>query len=140
MEKLSLNNQPPPAYQPAATPPLPSRNNSAAPQPEVMRATALYAYSVQGDCNFNVGDEIIVLKVVNDDWWVGKNARTNSEGAFPKTYVQPHNSPSKGNQYPSEKANNGGYPAQAQQGYRQSGPPPPGPSNPYNRWVNQSEV
>jgi len=133
MEKLSLDNQPPPAYQKAPTPTLPSRNNYSAPQPEVMRATALYAYSAEGDCNFNVGDEIIVLKLVNDDWWVGKNARTNSEGAFPKTYVQPHNSPPEGNQYPNEKANTGGHQAQGYQGYRQNGPPPPGPSDPYNR-------
>ncbi|KAH8601367.1 hypothetical protein B0O99DRAFT_255371 [Bisporella sp. PMI_857] len=140
MGNLSLNNQqqPPPAYH-QATPPLPSRNNSSIPQGEVHRATALYAYHAAGDCNFDVGDEITVIKIVNDDWWIGRNLRTNSEGAFPKTYVQVITNPTPlGNatyNYGNEKASGygGGYPGQVHQGYQQQGPPPPGPSNPYNR-------
>ncbi|KAG9247126.1 hypothetical protein BJ878DRAFT_539588 [Calycina marina] len=105
MEKLSMNDNPPPSYQSTGPPALPTRNSTSTPKPkEVMRASALYTYESVGDCCFNVGDEIIVMKIVNDDWWVGKNAKTGSEGAFPKTYVQPRNGSSTGNYYNGENA------------------------------------
>jgi hypothetical protein len=81
---------------------------------------------------------------MNADWWLGKNMRTGKEGVFPVNYVQVQaKSPSPGGiagntspyyAYGNEKANGygEGYPGQYQQ---QQGPPPPGPSNPYNSSV-----
>jgi len=75
-----------------------------------------------------------VYEYHNADWWVGKNARTSSEGAFPVSYVQPRAAPVNNfGQFNNEKANGyNAYPAQAHQPYQNQGPPPPGPTDPYN--------
>ncbi len=108
-------------------------------KPEISRATALYRYTEPEDCNFEVGDQIAVYEHMNADWWHGKNLRTGKEGVFPVNYVQvqhqnaaPSNIPAQG-VYGNEKQNGfGSYPGQ--QSYQQ-GPPPPGPSNPYDSAV-----
>ncbi|EEP82747.1 conserved hypothetical protein [Uncinocarpus reesii 1704] len=66
---------PPPSY--AATPPI------------LCMASALYAYSPTdgGDLALQAGDRIQVLEHMNNDWWRGRNERTNLEGIFPRTYV-----------------------------------------------------
>jgi hypothetical protein len=100
---LKVNNDaPPPAYQNQGPPSLPSRGNS---KPEVARATALYRYAEPGDCNFEVGDEIVVFEKMNPDWWLGKNQRTGTEGVFPMNYVQEHVAPSPNPGWGNEKAN-----------------------------------
>ena len=135
---LSVNDPPPPAYNTPTPPSLPGRTPS---KPEISRATALYRYAEAGDCNFEVGDQISVLEHMNADWWLGKNLRTGQEGVFPVNYVQIQTNPSRpsgmgGNispqpgHYGNEKAHGyGGFQPQ------QQGPPPPGPSNPYNSAV-----
>ncbi|CAG8973553.1 hypothetical protein HYALB_00002879 [Hymenoscyphus albidus] len=129
MAVMKVNDAPPPAYN---TPPsLPSRQNT---KPELTRAIALYRYAEPGDCNFEVGDHISVLEYMNADWWLGKNIRTGQEGVFPVNYVQATaNAPSPHGAYGNEKA--GAYQSQVQQG-----PPPPGPSNPYNSAVPPMQI
>ncbi|TVY78469.1 [PSI+] inducibility protein [Lachnellula suecica] len=139
---MHLNNAspPPPAYTtPNAPPSLPSRQ---ATKPEIARATALYRYTEPEDCNFEVGDEISVFEYMNADWWFGKNTRTGKEGVFPVTYVQiqTNPAPSVHGVYGNEKANNsygayGNEKVNAYPGVQAQGPPPPGPSNPYNSSV-----
>ncbi|EYE99279.1 SH3 domain-containing protein [Aspergillus ruber CBS 135680] len=52
-------------------------------------ATALYAFEVKdhGDLELQPYDKIQVLKYENDQWWYGRNERTNSEGIFPRAWV-----------------------------------------------------
>jgi len=66
---------PPPAYQ--------------AP-PVLSIASALYAYTPTdaGDLALQPHDRIHVLEHMNNDWWRGRNERTNSEGIFPRSYVR----------------------------------------------------
>ncbi|KAG9230208.1 hypothetical protein BJ875DRAFT_163588, partial [Amylocarpus encephaloides] len=129
---MNVNNEPPPpAYNTPTTgpPSLPNRG-----RPEIARATALYRYAEPEDCNFEVGDEISVFEKMNADWWLGKNVRTGKEGVFPVNYVQVQTNPEplpSPAAYGNEKA--GGYPGAYQA--QQQGPPPPGPSNPYNSSV-----
>ena len=74
---------------------------------------------------------------------MGKNTRTGQEGVFPSNYVQKQMNPSPLEYYGNrEKASAypGGYPGlntqnQQYQPYQQQGPPPPGPSNPYDASV-----
>lgn len=132
------NDPPPPAYTSPAAPSLPSRGPSS--KPELSRATALYRYSEAGDCSFEAGDEIAVYEHMNADWWHGRNMRTGQEGVFPVNYVQvkqanPLGGGSHGS-YGNEKAN--GYPGSY--GHQQQGPPPPGPSNPYNSAVPPMQI
>jgi hypothetical protein len=132
---LSINNDAPPAYNNPTPPSLPSRQAAEPPKPEISQATALYRYSdPKGeDCEFEVGDEIAVYNKLNADWWHGRNIRTNKEGMFPNTYVQERAPPSSGyGAYGNEKQNYGGY--------QQQGPPPPGPSNPYNSAVPPMQI
>lgn len=125
---MKVSDAPPPAYN--APPSLPSRNS----KPELTRAIALYRYAEPGDCNFEVGDHISVIEYMNADWWLGKNVRTGQEGVFPVNYVQATASaPSPHGAYGNEKA--GAYQAQ-----QQPGPPPPGPSNPYNSAVPPMQI
>ncbi|ESZ96605.1 hypothetical protein SBOR_2972 [Sclerotinia borealis F-4128] len=129
--QLNVNNDnPPPSYQ--STPNLPPRGPTQLPaRPEIGRATALYRYTESEDCNFEVGDIVIIFEYMNDDWWMGKNEKTGKEGVFPANYVQKHTSqfaPQPAN-YGNEKATYSPY------GSQQQGPPPPGPSNPYNSSV-----
>jgi len=66
---------------------------------------------------------------------MGKNLRTGQEGVFPSNYVQRQMNPSPVEYYGNnEKASAypGGYPGLVTQQHQQQGPPPPGPSNPYN--------
>ncbi len=138
---LSVSDAPPPAYN---TPPsLPGRGTS---KPEISRVIALYRYAEAGDCNFEVGDQISVYEHMNTDWWMGKNLRTGQEGVFPVNYVQVQTSPSRTsgldgnmppqNYYGNEKATSYG----AYQPQQQQGPPPPGPSNPYNSAVPPMQI
>lgn len=97
----------------------------------------MYRYDDPNDCQFEVGDTIAVYEYMNAEWWLGKNLRTGKEGVFPVSYVQPQvpGPASPHGAYGNEKANGyqaGGYanPYTAPQG-----PPPPGPSNPYNSSV-----
>lgn len=121
------------------TPPaLPGRKESFPPtKPELARAIGLYRYATPGDCNFEVGDEISVTDFTNNEWWFGRNMRTGVEGVFPTNYVQRQTNPSPpiGHYGGNEKAGvyGGGYPGQPT--YAQQGPPPPGPSSPYNSSV-----
>ncbi|OJJ48622.1 hypothetical protein ASPZODRAFT_61993 [Penicilliopsis zonata CBS 506.65] len=77
-EKTALqeayNQPPPPAYQ---VPPV------------LSIATALYAYTPTdtGDLALQPRDRIQVLEHMNNDWWRGRNERTNLEGIFPRSYV-----------------------------------------------------
>ncbi|KAK8906537.1 hypothetical protein QC760_005127 [Botrytis cinerea] len=128
--QLNVNNDnPPPSYQ--STPNLPPRGPTQPPaRPEVGRATALYRYTEPEDCNFDVGDTIIIYEYMNDDWWMGKNEKTGKEGVFPSNYVQKHQNQSpQGAYYGNEKATYSPY------GSQQQGSAPPGPSNPYNSSV-----
>jgi len=136
---MRLNDPPPPAYSTPAAPSLPNRAPSAPPaKPEIARATALYRYAEPDDCTFEAGDQIAVHEYMNNDWWLGRNLRTGKEGVFPVNYVQvipsqPQGPPAMHGAYGNEKSNyNNAYPGQYQQ---QQGPPPPGPSNPYNSSV-----
>ncbi|KAI8614012.1 hypothetical protein BC830DRAFT_1129333 [Chytriomyces sp. MP71] len=66
--------------------PLPGR--LPAPAPPANRVVALYDFDGQraGDLSFRAGDEIVVLKKNDNDWWDGRiGAR---EGVFPANYVQ----------------------------------------------------
>ncbi|KAJ8067094.1 hypothetical protein OCU04_004472 [Sclerotinia nivalis] len=128
--QLNVNSDnPPPSYQ--STPNVPPRGPTQPPaRPEIGRATALYRYTEPEDCNFEVGDIIIIYEYMNDDWWMGKNEKTGKEGVFPSNYVQKHaNQPAEPNYYGNEKATYSPY-APQQQGFQ-----PPGPSNPYNSSV-----
>ncbi|KAF7870434.1 hypothetical protein EAF04_004178 [Stromatinia cepivora] len=128
--QLNVNSDnPPPSYQ--STPNLPPRGPTQPPaRPEVGRATALYRYTEPEDCNFEVGDIVIIYEYMNDDWWMGKNEKTGKEGVFPSNYVQKHtNQPAQPTYYGNEKAAYSPYAPQ------QHGPQPPGPSNPYNSSV-----
>ncbi|KAG4033605.1 hypothetical protein MFRU_004g01090 [Monilinia fructicola] len=129
--QLNVNNDhPPPSYQSTPNPP-PRAPTQPPPRPEIGRATALYRYTEPDDCNFEVGDIIIIFEYMNDDWWMGKNERTGKEGVFPSNYVQKHtNQPTfQPGYYGNEKATYSPYAAQ------QQGPAPPGPSNPYDSSV-----
>lgn len=131
---LSVNDAPP-AYQTPNPPPPPARQNSAPPtRPEIARATALYPYSEPEDCTFVVGDEIAVYEYMNNDWWMGRNIRTGKEGVFPVNYVQVQGGgPAPYGQEKSQAYNSFPQQHQPQQQWNQhQGPPPPGPSNPYN--------
>ncbi|KAA8569276.1 hypothetical protein EYC84_000937 [Monilinia fructicola] len=116
---------------PSTPNPPPRAPTQPPPRPEIGRATALYRYTEPDDCNFEVGDIIIIFEYMNDDWWMGKNERTGKEGVFPSNYVQKHtNQPTfQPGYYGNEKATYSPYAAQ------QQGPAPPGPSNPYDSSV-----
>jgi hypothetical protein len=143
------NDPPPPAYNIPTPPSLPTRENKQVhSKPVIAEATAMYRYAAQddNDCALEVGDSIVVYKYENQDWWIGKNLRTGKEGVFPTNYVQvtptqpgghnAHASPQ--GVYGNEKNQGyGGYPGQYQQ---QAGPPPPGPSNPYNSAVPPMQI
>ncbi|KIW54036.1 hypothetical protein PV05_06428 [Exophiala xenobiotica] len=76
-------------YTPVPTPaPLPPPAYVQTPQ-ILSVATALYAYSPTdaGDLALQQGDRIQVTEHMNNDWWRGRNERTNMEGIFPRSYV-----------------------------------------------------
>lgn len=72
-------------YSPPAAPPP----SYAAAPPVIAMASALYAYTPTdaGDLALQPNDRIQVLEHMNNDWWRGRNERTNLEGIFPRTYV-----------------------------------------------------
>ncbi|EXJ73851.1 uncharacterized protein A1O5_03613 [Cladophialophora psammophila CBS 110553] len=75
-------------YAPVPTPaPLPPP--AYVPPPILSIASALYAYTPTdaGDLALQQGDRIQVLEHMNNDWWRGRNERTNLEGIFPRSYV-----------------------------------------------------
>lgn len=62
-------------------------------EPGIARVIAAYSYSEPKDCNFEPGDEIVVIGKLDDDWWFGKNLRNGIEGCFPANYVRAKSSP-----------------------------------------------
>ncbi|KHJ35258.1 putative sh3 domain-containing protein [Erysiphe necator] len=133
MGNLCLNNEPTPS--PASVP------LTAPTKVEIARANALYRYAEAGDCNFEVGDTIIVYEYMNQDWWLGKNLRTGQEGVFPQNYVQRLPHPAQG-PYMNEKGGiyQNGFPPPYQQQMQPSAPPPSGPINPYNSSVPPMQI
>ncbi|KAI1392255.1 SH3-domain-containing protein [Hypoxylon trugodes] len=143
MANLAINQNPapnpaPPAYSTTGPPSLPARTGPPPPPPTkpiIAHARALYKYQAADDrdLSFERDDKIAVYEYMNDDWWMGRNKRTNAEGIFPKNYVEIDN---------SEKA---GFYALAQPVYATPGPapggnggyppPPPQTQNPYNAHV-----
>lgn len=152
--------------EPPANPP-PSYTQSHAQPPrnepvhvEVAHAVALYKYSDPDprDLNFEPGDHISVMEMLNPEWWMGKNVRTGEEGIFPKSYVRQENYPSplapppsqspagfygrdnKGPAYgqPQQQQQNMGgyYPGQQQQQQQYA----PGPSDPYQGPVPPMQI
>jgi len=76
-------------YAPVPTPaPLPPPAYVQSPQILAI-ASALYAYSPTdaGDLALQPGDSVQVSEHMNNDWWRGRNERTNQEGIFPRSYV-----------------------------------------------------
>ncbi|TVY38779.1 Protein csh3 [Lachnellula subtilissima] len=141
-QNMHVADPAPPSYSnsnnAAAPPSLPTRKASTPSKPEIARATALYRYAEPDDCNFEVGDTIVIYEYMNADWWLGKNVRTGKEGVFPVTYVQTMTNPDSAptnSHYGDEKKN--GYPGMVQQ---QNQGPPPGPSNPYNSDVPPMQI
>ncbi|KAJ3028391.1 UNVERIFIED_CONTAM: hypothetical protein HDU68_001785 [Siphonaria sp. JEL0065] len=68
-------------------PSLPGRLPAPAP-PSGPRVIALYDFEGQrdGDLSFRTGDEIVVTKEADNDWWTGRIGIR--EGVFPANYVQ----------------------------------------------------
>ncbi|OKL56721.1 hypothetical protein UA08_08033 [Talaromyces atroroseus] len=97
-----------PAPTPAFNPPTTqfqntSLNEKATPQPQfpspapppayapiLSVASAMYAYTPTdaGDLALQPNDRIQVVEHMNNDWWRGRNERTNMEGIFPRSYVR----------------------------------------------------
>ncbi|KAI0201795.1 SH3 domain-containing protein [Astrocystis sublimbata] len=147
MANLALHQNPssspaPPAYNSTGPPSLPRRNNPPPPpppsKPVVARARALYRYQAADDrdLSFERDDRIAVHEYMNDDWWMGRNERTGTEGIFPKNYVQidhdekaGYYAPAQPNYATPSPAPAGGYNG----GYNNGGyPAPPPAQNPYN--------
>lgn len=137
MQNLGINQPPPASQSPAPGPP--SYDATPAPQipnrsgkPVLAHARALYRYvaSDNRDVSFEKDDKIIVHEYMNQDWWMGQNARTQQEGIFPRNYVLV-------DQEEQQKAAPYGAPpyAQPQYGYPPAGQGPPQQQNPYNSSV-----
>ncbi|KUJ23311.1 uncharacterized protein LY89DRAFT_728071 [Mollisia scopiformis] len=147
----SNSSQEPPSYSSstAAPPALPGRAPTQQPErPEIGRATSLYPYEgAPEDCSFGVNETLVIYEYMNNEWCYGKNLTTGKQGLFPTNYVQikqqaPTPNPNAYGAYGADKQNaqwGGGYPGQYQQAQAQ-GPPPPGPSNPYNSAVPPMQI
>jgi len=100
-------------------------------KPIVGHATALYDYHDPNDCNFHPGDEVLVLENLNAEWSMGQNKKTGKRGMFPTAFVQMRGSapPAYNEKHGAPWQNNGYY------GQQNQGPPPPGPSSPYDSAV-----
>ncbi|KAI1100990.1 SH3-domain-containing protein [Jackrogersella minutella] len=139
MANLAISQNPshnpaPPAYHATGPPSLPARTGPPPPPPSkpiIAHAKALYKYQAADDrdLSFERDDKIAVFEYMNDDWWMGRNSRTNAEGIFPKNYVELENNEKASFYAPQQPvyaspgpvpAGNGGY------------PPPPQAQNPYN--------
>ncbi|CCG81423.1 Protein csh3 [Taphrina deformans PYCC 5710] len=72
------------------TAPQPARDNNPAPPAYtgVGQAEALYDYPGPdaGDLSFKLGDKIVIMEYVNNDWWRGES--NGREGLFPSNYVR----------------------------------------------------
>ncbi|WEW59936.1 protein that induces appearance of [PIN+] prion when overproduced [Emydomyces testavorans] len=86
LENTSLNEKRLEQAPYSAIPPPPSY---ASTSPILCMASALYPYTPTdaGDLALQANDRIQVLEHMNNDWWRGRNERTNLEGIFPRTYV-----------------------------------------------------
>ncbi|EEH48134.1 uncharacterized protein PADG_04218 [Paracoccidioides brasiliensis Pb18] len=86
LSSLRLNEKSPEAqhYHDPVAPPA-----YASGPPVLAIASALYAYAPTdaGDLALQPQDRIQVLEHMNNDWWRGRNERTQLEGIFPRTYV-----------------------------------------------------
>ncbi|GAB0138160.1 hypothetical protein EsDP_00006404 [Epichloe bromicola] len=117
----------PPSYDATPAPQVPSRSG----KPALAHARALYRYvaSDSRDVSFEKDDKIIVHEYMNQDWWMGQNARTQQEGIFPRSYVLVEHEEQKSAPY-------GAAPyGQPQYGYPPAGQGPPQQQNPYNSSV-----
>ncbi|KAI2470142.1 SH3-domain-containing protein [Annulohypoxylon bovei var. microspora] len=142
MANLAINQSPthhpaPPAYNSTGPPSLPARTGPPAPPPTkpiIAHAKALYKYQAADDrdLSFERDDKIAVYEYMNDDWWMGRNKRTNAEGIFPKNYVDIDNSEKAGFYAPQQPVYASPGPAPAANG---AYPPPPQTQNPYNAHV-----
>ncbi|KAI1453038.1 SH3-domain-containing protein [Annulohypoxylon moriforme] len=142
MANLAINQNPthhpaPPAYSSTGPPSLPARTGPPAPPPSkpiIAHAKALYKYQAADDrdLSFERDDKIAVYEYMNDDWWMGRNKRTNAEGIFPKNYVEIDNSEKAGFYAPPQPVYATPVPAPAGNG---AYPPPPQAQNPYNAHV-----
>ncbi|KAI1374896.1 SH3-domain-containing protein [Hypoxylon crocopeplum] len=142
MAHLAISHNPapspaPPAYSTTGPPSLPARTGPPAPpptKPVVAHVKALYKYQAADDrdLSFERDDKIAVYEYMNDDWWMGRNNRTNAEGIFPKNYVEIDNSEKAGFYAPAQPVYATPIPAPAGNG---AYPPPPQAQNPYNAHV-----
>ncbi|KAK3943090.1 SH3 domain-containing protein [Diplogelasinospora grovesii] len=120
-------------------PPLPGRNppHAAPGKPVIAHVRALYPYTAADprDCSFQKDDRIAVYEHMNDDWWMGRNARTGQEGIFPKCYVEPepsHMRPT-GNSWDEKAGGAASYHPPPQPTYAAGAyPTPPDQVSPYN--------
>lgn len=142
MGNLAISQNPtphpaPPAYASTGPPSLPARTGPPPPpptKPVIAHAKALYKYQAADDrdLSFERDDGIAVYEYMNDDWWMGRNKRTNAEGIFPKNYVQIDNNEKSGFYAPTQPSYATPVPAPAGNG---AYPPPPQAQNPYNAHV-----
>ncbi|KAI2637590.1 SH3-domain-containing protein [Hypomontagnella submonticulosa] len=142
MANLAISQNPtpnpaPPAYSSTGPPSLPARTGPPAPPPTkpiIAHAKALYKYQAADDrdLSFDRDDKIAVYEYMNDDWWMGRNKRTNAEGIFPKNYVEIDNSEKAGFYAPAQPVYASPTPAAGANG---AYPPPPQAQNPYNAQV-----
>ncbi|KAI5867755.1 SH3-domain-containing protein [Durotheca rogersii] len=139
MANLAIHQDPtpspaPPAYNTTGPPSLPARSGPPAPppaKPVIAHAKALYKYQAADDrdLSFERDDKIAVHEYMNDDWWMGRNQRTNAEGIFPKNYVEIDHGEKAGFYAPSQPVYAGPGPAPASNA---AYPAPPPTQNPYN--------
>jgi LAS seventeen-binding protein 1/2 len=97
----------------------------------------MYKYTAADDrdLSFDPDDRIAVYEYMNDDWWMGRNEKTLTEGIFPKNYVEIDRSVSSQSTLVNEKAGYYQNYAQPQPTYSQGYPQPPPQQSPYNSSV-----
>lgn len=86
LQNTNLNEKAPTQY-PSPAPPPPAYAQT---PPVLSISSAMYAYTPTdaGDLALQPNDRIQVLEHMNNDWWRGRNERTNQEGIFPRSYVR----------------------------------------------------
>lgn len=96
------------APEPTPAPVLPTR--AAAPEPAPAKkegATAVAQYDYEKDedneIGFEEGDLIVEIEFVDEEWWSGKNSRTQEVGVFPGSYVALNNSEASAADEPGEE-------------------------------------
>ena len=72
---------------PEESPPAPSRGESST---RTKRTTALFDFDGESkdELSFVQGDEILMLKQLEQGWTDGMNLRTRKRGIFPTSYVE----------------------------------------------------